>query len=85
MGRDAFIRAGVITIGAAIGLSLSSAPAAACNKTNGCTMDVLLEEDQMMRDGRMTQAMQEGQANMEAFRRQREAEQAVGTRASLHK
>jgi hypothetical protein len=40
----------------------------ACNRTAGCAMDVLLEDDGMMRDGRMDEAMKAGRENMEAFR-----------------
>jgi hypothetical protein len=59
-----------------LGVAAVQTPASACSKSNGCTQDVQNEDYKMMHDGRMNEAIKEGQANMEAFRAMREAEQA---------
>lgn len=51
-------------------------PAFACNRTAGCTMDVLQESRDMMQSGKMIGAMREGQENIAAFRRLQESERA---------
>jgi hypothetical protein len=66
---------------AAVFSSTFPRPAAACNRINGCTMDVLLEGHDMMHDGRMNENMREGQENIQAFRRQQAADQAAGRTA----
>jgi hypothetical protein len=55
-------------------LTAATNHAKACNKTAGCTMDVIQEDYKMRRDGRMDRAMFEGHANVEAFRALRAAE-----------
>lgn len=40
----------------------------ACNKTDGCVMDVIREDNNMRRDGRSDKAIKAGQDNIEAFR-----------------
>lgn len=78
MNRDAFIRALAAALGIGLGVTLGAPPAAACNRTAGCAMDVLLEGHQMMQDGQMTENMRAAQANIQAFRRQQAADQAAG-------
>lgn len=51
-------------------------PAFGCNRTAGCAMDNFQENYDMMHSGKMSDAMRAGQANIDAFRRFREAEQA---------
>lgn len=77
MKSGLFIRSMLAAAGAAIWLGASGQPAAACNKTAGCVMDVLLESHEMMEDGRMAQGMREGRENIEAFQRLQAAEQAA--------
>ncbi len=55
--------------------TLPAGPAAACNKKDGCIHDAQLESYGMMHDGRMSEAMRSGAANVEAFR-------STGTMAS---
>ena len=71
--------AAVLVLGAMICPCIGSQPAQACNKTAGCAMDTLEESHDMMRDGRMSEAMAAGRANVEAFRRLREAEESMAT------
>lgn len=82
MNRVAFIRIGAAVAGAAVCLSLTSQPATACNSTPGCAMEVLEQSHDMMMDGRMTEAMRTGQENIQAFKRQQEAERAAAARRS---
>lgn len=75
-----------IVLAIAIGVILSatgSGPAASCNRTAGCVMDSFEESYQMMRSGKMSEAMRAGQDNIEAFRRLREAEQAPAQGSNL--
>lgn len=71
-------------ISAALGMGLlvlaGSNPAAACNRTAGCVMDVLWETYEMQQDGRWQQCLRAGQDNIEAFRRLRAAEEAARRR-----
>lgn len=78
MNRISLIGAILAMLAAPVFMAAASKPAAACNRLNGCTMDVLLEDQAMMKDGRMTDAMRTGQANIQAFRRQQAADQAAG-------
>lgn len=71
--------AAILVLGSMVWLWAASHPAQACNKTAGCVMDTFEENYDMMRDGRMTEAMAAGRANVEAFRRLREAEEAMAT------
>lgn len=70
----------VLLLGGMIWLLAASHSAQACNKIAGCVMDTLEENRDMMRDGRMTEAMAAGRANVEAFRALREAEQGMERR-----
>lgn len=38
-----------------------------CNSTKGCTMDAIYESYDMMHNGQMQKAMEDGQANIAAF------------------
>lgn len=67
----------LLAASAAVWLSMWWQPAAACNKTAGCVLDVQLESYQMMRDGRMFQGMREGRDNIEAFQRLQAADKAA--------
>ncbi|CAI0347513.1 conserved exported hypothetical protein [Hyphomicrobiales bacterium] len=78
MKRTAFIRAGAVLIGAGLCLSAVPRPASACNRTAGCAMDVLLEGHDMMVDGQMADNMRAAQENIQAFKRQQQADQAAG-------
>ncbi|WP_186417944.1 hypothetical protein [Bosea sp. CS1GBMeth4] len=64
------ISAGAFAVPAIIALcsSLPAGPAAACNRMDGCIHDAQLENYGMMHDGRMSEAMRSGAANVEAFR-----------------
>jgi hypothetical protein len=64
------ITAGALAASAIIALSASllAAPAAACNRMDGCIHDAQNENYSMMHDGRMGAAMRDGAANIEAFR-----------------
>ena len=71
------ITAGALAASAFIALcsTLAAGPAAACNRMDGCIHDAQLENYGMMHDGRMSDAMRSGAANIEAFR-------STGTMAS---
>lgn len=60
---------------AMVGVLSSRNPALACNKTAGCVMDSLHEDDDMKRDGRMDRAIVAGRDNVEAFRALQAAQQ----------
>ncbi|MGO4172081.1 hypothetical protein [Bosea sp. TAF32] len=77
MDRKILILAGIAAAGAAIYLTVGSLPARACNRTAGCTMDVLQEGHDMMQDGRAAENMRAGQENIAAFRRQQAADEAA--------
>ncbi|MCP4562188.1 MAG: hypothetical protein GY873_28120 [Bosea sp.] len=64
------ITVGALAASALIALcsSLPTGPAAACNRMDGCVHDAQLENYGMMHDGRMSEAMRSGAANVEAFR-----------------
>lgn len=64
------IAAGALAASAILVLSglLPAGPAAACNRMDGCVHDAQLENYGMMHDGRMSAAMRNGAANIEAFR-----------------
>ena len=66
MTRRMFL-AGILATAGLLG-SAGQNDAFACNKTGGCAMDVLHEDYDMRRDGRMDKAMKAGQDNVEAFR-----------------
>lgn len=70
-----WILVGTISATAALAVSSGHDAAFACNRTAGCAMDVLLEDYQMKRDGRMDEAMRAGRANIEAFRALQAAQQ----------
>lgn len=75
MNKAFLISATLTMLSAGALMPIAASPAAACNRTAGCTMDVLHEGDAMMRDGRMTEAMRAGQENIQAFHRQQAADQ----------
>jgi|GEM_PF-3387533 len=64
------ITAGALVASAIIALSASlpASLAAACNRMDGCIHDAQLENYGMVHDGRMSEAMRSGAANVEAFR-----------------
>lgn len=77
------ITLGGLSVAAWILGPVSQQTAFACNQTQGCMMDVLHQNHDMMVDGRMTEAMRAGQENMQAFRRQQEADRAASARRSV--
>lgn len=79
MTRRTMTTAAVLLLGSMFWLWAASHSAEACNKIAGCAMDTLEESHDMMLDGRMSEAMAAGRANVEAFRRLREAEEAMAT------
>lgn len=66
MIRQMFL-AGVLATTGLLG-SAGQNDAVACNKTGGCIMDVIHDDYNMRRDGRMDKAIKAGQDNIEAFR-----------------
>jgi hypothetical protein len=79
---------GKLVFGAAIALmamlswsDVGLRSAAACNKINGCGMDTLLESREMMDSGKMSEAIAAGKANMDAFKRLRDAERKAPPRS----
>lgn len=76
------ITAGALAASALITLSASlpAGSAAACNRMDGCIHDSQNENYQMMHDGRMSAAMRDGSANIEAFRSGATASQQTPSR-----
>lgn len=66
MIRQVFL-AGALAMAGLLGFAGQN-DALACNKTGGCIMDVIHEDYDMRRDGRMDKAIKAGQDNIEAFR-----------------
>jgi len=75
-----YIVLGSMLATAALLASAGRNDAFACNRTAGCTMDVLLEDYAMKHDGRMDEAIRAGRANVEAFRAYQQAEKAYEAR-----
>jgi hypothetical protein len=77
MQANQIVRIMCLIVGGAILWTLGAQPATACNRTAGCAMDVLLEDHDMMQNGRMSEAMRAGRENVEAFRALQAAPQAA--------
>ncbi len=77
MSDNHLMAAAIITAIVAILSATTANHAAACNRTAGCTMDTLLENDEMMRSEGMSKAMRAGQDNIDAFRKLQASERAA--------
>ena len=77
MNSKALVLAGAAAVLTALFLQAASQPAAACNRTAGCAMDVLQEGHDMMQSGRMADNMRAAQENIAAFKRQQAADEAA--------
>lgn len=70
-----WVLAGMIAVSTLVAFSSGQNVAFACNRTAGCAMDVLLEDYEMKRNGKMDEAMRAGRENVKAFRELQAAEE----------
>lgn len=72
MSRNLVLGTAFIASFTALSWDVGNGAAFACNRTAGCAMDVMQESHDMMQSGAMHDAMEAGQANIEAFRAMRD-------------